>query len=388
MGSPLISVVIPVGARHAEHCRTAAASVQWQSIGADKFETVLIADGGAELGEIPGCTVLPSTGERLGPAKTRNRGIERAKGKFLIFLDADDYLLPRGAEHLLRHYGRGEYGYVYGDCYTLEPWHLADQLRGQSFVTIDEQRQLIYAQRGAPDYVQANQARYNIHVVTALVPTAHVWQVGGFDETIEAWEDWTLWLRLAIAGVCGDRVPLPVFAYRVYEGDRMTNFFRDRSTMEPIYRRYRDERGEINMSSCCGGDNELAKAARQAAAQAPEPEAQPMSGGLVRVEYIGDEPGPIPFDIGRGDPIRLGRRGNYRYKDVAPEVAAWLRERVPIRIVPKIDPPVPPPDPLAAQAAETAQEAPAALKPADAPVALRPAQQPAQRGRPAGRKLG
>lgn len=352
MSQPLVSVIIPVGPRHAAHCRTAAASVRWQSIGADKLETILIADGDAEIGAVAGCTVLESTGAVVGPAVTRNRGIERARGQFISFLDADDYYLPRALEHLLRAYSAGTHGYIYGNAYTFE-------------------RDGSYVLRGAPDYVQADMARYNIHVITTLIPTHQVRAVGGMDERGDAWEDWRFHLRLAQAGICGHRTDQPIFVYRVWEGDRMTRFAPVRETMEPVWRDYRNEQGVIEMSSCCGGDANLAQIAGLALAGAREADPIDIGDNMVRVKYVGEERGSIPFDTGMGPVIRLGANAKHRYADVTRDQAAWLAERIPIQIVTKNDQPVPPPEPLAA-----APEAPAkALKPAkgrQASEAIRP----------------
>lgn len=332
MDKPLVSVIIPVGPRHAEHCRVAAASVAYQSV-APLCETILVADGETEIGQLPGCTVLESDGERRGPARTRNRGIEKARGQFLSFLDADDYYLPRGIEHLLRAYAEGGHGYVYGDCYTFEQTGA-------------------YELRGAPDYVQANMARYNIHVITTLIPAKHVRAVGGMDERGDAWEDWRFHLRLAQAGICGYRTNQPIFVYRVWEGDRMTRFYPNRETMEPVWKDYRNEQGVIPMASCCGDDAPLVKLAGQAVGNLAEPNPVNVEGGMVRVQYLGEERGSIPFDFGHRL-IRLGNNAKHRYADVTQAEAAWLAERVPLRIVPKQDPAVPPPEALRPDAEPT-----------------------------------
>ena len=98
------------------------------------------------------------------------------------------------------------------------------------------------------------------------------------------------------------------------------------------------------MASCCGGDATSAQIAGRAVLGAPEPEPVPI-GELVRVKYLGDE-GSVPFDFGGGVLIRLGNNPSRRYADVTPAQAAWLKERVPIQIVPKMDPATPPPAPL------------------------------------------
>ena len=352
---PLVSIIIPVGPRHNEHCRTAAASVQWQSL-ADICETILIEDGGAIIPELPGCTILRGDGKRRGPAHTRNRGLAAARGQFILPLDGDDYLLPHAVEYLLREYATGQHGYVFGDCYTQE--------RDGNFIL-----------RSAPEYTQKTHTAYgqtfggmdshNLHVVTALTPTKHWKRVGGWDEGVDAWEDWSGHLRLAMAGICGYRLPLPVFTYRVYEGERMTQFYGGASElMEKVLVRYRDDKGVIPMSGCCGGDANLAAAAGDALNDAPLPPAAPMSDGKVRVQYIGDERGTQTFEYPDAHhPIRLGNNTVHRYDDVTPDQAEWLKAHgIPVRVVPLFDgPQAPAPLPVAE-----------ALLPIQSTVALRP----------------
>jgi hypothetical protein len=98
------------------------------------------------------------------------------------------------------------------------------------------------------------------------------------------------------------------------------------------------------MSSCCGGDADLAGIARDAAMGAPFPEAAQMEGGKVRVEYLGDEKGSQTFDYpDRTNAIRLGNNAIDRYKDVTRDQADWLIEHgIPVRVIPVFDGPEPP----------------------------------------------
>jgi hypothetical protein len=342
MTQPLVSIITPCGPRHATHVRTAAASVQWQSV-AHLCEHIVACDGGAAVGALPGVTVLPGDGQRHGPAWARNRALEQARGLFILPLDADDYLLPNAVANLLREYSRGTHGYIYGDAYTLE-------------------REGHYLLRNAPGYVQKTHTdamgmrhggmdAFNIHVITALTPTHHWRAVGGWDERVDAWEDWAGHLRLAIAGVCGYRLPVPVLTYRVYEGERMQQFYGGAPEhMERVWALYRNTQGDIPMASCCGGDAGLAALAQQAVQGAPQASARAMGEGKIRIEYIGKERGSQywknPFDPSWGEPIPLGDNGMARYANVTVEQAAWLAERVPIRVVPNFDNPDAP-EPLA-----------------------------------------
>lgn len=345
MVDPLVSIIIPVGPRHALHVGTALGSCVWQSI--PDWEAIVINDGDEPFTvDHPRVTVL-STGGRKGPAVARNIGFRAARGAFTVCLDADDYLLPRTLEHFLRAYSTGRMGYVYGNAYTMEPWHLANSYRGIAGATIDEERELIYMLRAAPDYKQHAQKHYNLHVVTALVPTKHARAVGGFDERVDAWEDWTYFLRLAIAGICGEKIQQPVFTYRVYEGDRMQHFFKDTSTMQPIWDLYRNAEGDIPMASCCGGDNALAKIAADAVRNAPEPQALSVGEGKIRVEYVGPSKGSFSYDM-PGVLIQLGNNATHRYADVTRDQYEWLKGMLEddIRVVSEFDKPGPPPEPL------------------------------------------
>lgn len=101
-------VTVIVGAYNAmPYLTTGVQSVLEQSIGRDRLELIAVDDGstdgtGAELDRLaarsPAMRVVhqPNSG---GPAGPRNTGIELARGRYLFFLDADDYL---GAEALER----------------------------------------------------------------------------------------------------------------------------------------------------------------------------------------------------------------------------------------------------------------------------------------------
>lgn len=350
--NPLISVIIPVGPRHVQHCRVAAASVARSSVG-HLCETIVVPDGGAQVAPMPGVRVLPAALERQGPARTRNRGIEVARAPFACFLDADDYLLPHGLEHMARRYAAGGCGYVYGNTYTQEPDHQVEAMRGRADVRILDTPTgpAAYVLRSAPDYTQEELRLRNLHVVTALVPTKHVRAVGGFDEAIDAWEDWTLWLRLGIAGICGVRVPVPVFTYRVYEGDRMQRFYSgDPALMHAVLNRYRNERGEIPMAGCCGGDAALQQVARSIADQGRgDTDPLDVGSGMVRIEYSGPERGSFSLTPPGYGEVRLGNNAIDKYKNVPQNVADWLLARFEpsdLRVVPNFDAPGPAPEPL------------------------------------------
>lgn len=103
---PLVSVIIP--AYNAESfIEEAIASVQAQSM--SNWELLVIDDGSGDstrtiITEIA-CRDsrirLIENPENMGVAKTRNRGLEMFRGKYVAFLDSDDYWRPRMLEKMI-----------------------------------------------------------------------------------------------------------------------------------------------------------------------------------------------------------------------------------------------------------------------------------------------
>lgn len=325
---PLLSVIIPVGPAHRLHCRQAVASALNQTVAPWGVEVIVCPDADTAIAPMHGVTILDAPGHRTGPAATRNRGIAVASGAFVIFLDADDYLLPTSAEIFLRRYAWGDAAYVYGDAYT-----------------VNRAGEISWAR--SRDYIQEHQAQYNIHTVTALALLSDVKAVGGFDEGVDAWEDWTLWLRLAMAGRCGARTPLPTFVYRMHEGERMTRWYgtAEGSTgQQEIIARY-EKNGIIAMSTCCGGSSNAVAKAKQVVGALGASAPQSDSEGRVLVQFTGAQTGSVPIRAPSGNTYKFGNNAANRNGYVAQEDLAWLQERVSLQIVPQPPKPTPPPEP-------------------------------------------
>jgi len=94
---PLVSVVIPCR-NQAVYLRSALASVSAQSY--THHDNIVVDDGStddtAEVATRAGAAVLRQPHAGLGAA--RNSGLRRASGEYVIFLDADDELLPDAME--------------------------------------------------------------------------------------------------------------------------------------------------------------------------------------------------------------------------------------------------------------------------------------------------
>ena len=90
---PLVSIVIPVGNGHEQEVFNALDSVESQTF--RNWEVVIAWDSEAEhdFTAYPYVKIV-ETGGKKGAGYARNRGAEKARAPFLVFLDADDQLAP------------------------------------------------------------------------------------------------------------------------------------------------------------------------------------------------------------------------------------------------------------------------------------------------------
>lgn len=99
-----LSVVIPIYKTKISLLKKCIESILNQDIKGRPFEVIAVIDGEKENEEILDCPILQDEHIRVicqshgGEAAARNNGIDCAKGKWLVFVDADDYL-PAGSLH-------------------------------------------------------------------------------------------------------------------------------------------------------------------------------------------------------------------------------------------------------------------------------------------------
>ena len=100
----MISVVIPLYNKEAS-IKQSLMSVLSQSY--PDFEVVIVDDGStdqsvAQVEEIQDPRIRLIRQENGGPSKARNTGVKNAKGDWILFLDADDELLPGALQYFDR----------------------------------------------------------------------------------------------------------------------------------------------------------------------------------------------------------------------------------------------------------------------------------------------
>lgn len=198
---PDVSIIIPVGPGHEQTVKDALHSVEGQT---HRFwECIVVNDSGIDLHLEDGFSWAREciTDGELGAGAARNRGAKVARAPFLVFLDADDLLKPRFLERTLqafRQHGR----YVYTDWMT-------------------EERQVQFEAHTTPEYsFRAVWENPSLHPVTTLIPRDWFETVGGFDESMSAFEDVDFYMKLLTHGFCGVRVPEALLIYHVHSGFR------------------------------------------------------------------------------------------------------------------------------------------------------------------------
>lgn len=276
--NPLVSVIVPVGPGHEHLVVDAIESVIGQNV--REWELILIDDTGTETfaGSIKKCypfIKLLSTPGALGAGYARNLGIEKARGKFVLFLDADDWLRFDCLDVMLQehaHSGR----YIFSDYYVVE-----------SGMT---------KHINVMDYNRAEYLRHQVmHSVTALVPTEWVREVGGFDPDLIGWEEYDFFMKLGTRGYCGSRVNAALFYYRTQTGtrrqlshkmaDQLKNEFSKRFT-------------GVEMAPCCGGNRNSVLEAKRALGLIPrETQTVPELPNEVRLEFIKPFMGAVSYQV-------------------------------------------------------------------------------------------
>lgn len=306
---PLVSIVIPVGPAHAAHAAAALGSCLWQTV--TNWEAVLVRDGCGDLAlpADPRVRVIDApAGDGRRSSIARNAGFRAAQAPFVVPLDADDYLLPTALATLIRGHAAHAACYSYG-------WHYGLNKAGH------------WGLFRSPEYDREKLRTFNLHPITALVPTAAVNAVGGCDEGAPGLEDWTLWLRLAQAGCCGQQIYGPTFVYRRDEGvNHIADVDGGLSLMDAVRSRYQDAAGEIRFMGCgCGGAAADAKAlARQAAPLLGRGIAMQQN-GLITLEYTGPGEGAQWFRVPGGRQYRAGRGPAVRYIQAPEDDARYLQ---------------------------------------------------------------
>ncbi len=201
---PLVSVIIPAY-NQAQYLSDAIKSVLDQTLG--DFELIVIDDGSTDH------TPLVSQSfsdvrlryiyqENSGLSAARNTGLRHSSAPFISFLDSDDLFLPEKLSILV------------DEMHSHPDLALA---AGQA-IPIDEEGRKIgkVFDKPLPKDPQNLLLGNPLHVGSVVLRRVCQEEVGYFDESLRSYEDWDLWLRLALKGYPMSWMPNPVSYYRFH----------------------------------------------------------------------------------------------------------------------------------------------------------------------------
>ena len=190
--TPKVSIVIPAY-NTATLIGTCLSSVFAQTY--SDFEAIVVNDGSPDTPELERAIapyldrIVYIRQENKRAAGARNTAIRKAKGEFLAFLDSDDAWLP---DHL---------------TWQMEMFRQQPTLSlvyADSLVVTDPAHQWRFMERcpsqGAATFCALLVERCQIPVSTVVARRSAITRTGLFDENLQCFDDYDMWLRTAFHG--------------------------------------------------------------------------------------------------------------------------------------------------------------------------------------------
>ncbi len=178
--TPLVSVVITTKNR-LQLLQRAISSVENQTY--KNIELVIVNDASND-GTMEFLDNLKSINTRivhnptsLGPAGAKNVGIQLAKGDYLTGLDDDDYFAKNRIEDFINHID-GKTSFLFTNYIFFDGTNKHKQINKKKTINFET-------------LIKQNYVGNQVFILTEKIKN-----LNGFDETLEAWEDYDLWIRL------------------------------------------------------------------------------------------------------------------------------------------------------------------------------------------------
>jgi cellulose synthase/poly-beta-1,6-N-acetylglucosamine synthase-like glycosyltransferase len=209
--SVLVSVIIPAYLA-GDYIAQTLNSVFAQTF--TNFEVLLVNDGSPDADRLER-VLEPYRGrirylkqENRGPSAARNTAIRQARGKYLAFLDSDDFWLPHHLACQLELLERNpELKLVYADSVLL----MDGSPIGRAF-------EISAPQSGPVTFEALVRESCTINTSSTVAVRQTVVEAGAFDETMHRCEDLDLWLRMRYGGARMDYRPNPQVCHRIRNG--------------------------------------------------------------------------------------------------------------------------------------------------------------------------
>ena len=224
---PKATVYIPVY-NYAKYLKQAIESVLTQTY--KEWEMIVINDGSEDETEdilktyesTPNVTIVNQ--ENRGLPVTCNIALRLAKGKYIIRLDADDYLDVNALLIMVNYLEQNpDIGLVYPDYYTMDE-------HGE-VIALERREKINDDKIWIPDLPP--------HGAGTMFRKKILIELGGYDETISCQDGYDIWLRF-IDSYKADNVNLPLFYYRKHGENLTNNHKRILDTRQTIKEKYAD----------------------------------------------------------------------------------------------------------------------------------------------------
>lgn len=196
---PKVSIIIPCY-NDAEYIEDAVNSAVGQTY---INKEIIVVDDGSDsknkeiLKKIKSKVDVLIAQENRGPSAARNRGIEKASGKYILVLDADDFFEPEFCKRALEAFSNEE-DLCLVTCYA----------RWFGLNDLDQ----VYKPQGGTleSFLFKNSAIGN-----SMFLKSDWHRVGGYDESmLYGWEDWEFFIRIHKEGTWTYVIPEVLFHYR------------------------------------------------------------------------------------------------------------------------------------------------------------------------------
>ncbi len=208
---PLVSIIVPLFNSAETIAQTLDSALNQDG---PPFEVVVVNDGSTDNGDAIArarsardARVCVIDQPNAGLSAARNTGIEYARGEWLLFLDADDWLLPGALRTLTERASSARASAACGAVVISDRFGhpLTTHVPGAEAIGLDD-----------------------LLDRTFLSPHAHIIHRDAlgherFDTSLRVVEDLDLWLRLAASGLVWACTPDPVARYRVRPGSLSKN---------------------------------------------------------------------------------------------------------------------------------------------------------------------
>lgn len=214
---PVVSIIVTCGPSHKQYLIDALDSIQAQTY--PDWECIVVNDTGEkwdlDIMGAPWAKVVNMGGNK-GASAARNEGYKNAKGKYIVWLDADDYWLPWFLEKMVN-YAEHNKGVIYSDII----------IDDNGKFSINKYRPEFQSELVVSDYQYSGSS--------VLIPREIVDAVmklqGGWDEKIEGKEDWDWAIAVHHLGFCAYHIQEPLFVYRTHT---TTKRVKDHAKMDEI----------------------------------------------------------------------------------------------------------------------------------------------------------